>query len=606
MGNGLIGQSFGHYQILEQLGEGGMATVYKAYDTRLERKVAIKVIRTEKLAQETIGRALKRFEREAKALAKLNHPNIVQVIDYGEHQDKPYLVMPLLEGGTLKTQIREGGIPWLKSTELVHPIALALEYAHQLKIIHRDIKPSNILITQTGDPMLSDFGIAKILDIEETGELTGTGIGLGTPEYMSPEQFEGRADARTDIYALGVVLYEMVTGRKPYMAETPAGVIIKQATGPLPRPKQFARDLPDAFEKILFKALAKKPDDRFQNMGQFATALEQIILVYKQQKVRNIRRNKSIDTAVKSHKLTAGNLARMIRSVGSIKPTPKQIRTFWALTLALAAFFGLNWFTGQPSSSGSSFLPALQAVLPFGATSTPTATSTPIPTSTRTSTPTHIITQTPSITPTPVYMEGNILFEEDFEDNGIEGWKFGSYILNSRNPSQYWSIQQDTDGNSLLFGSVVSSDETGFAIGSSNWINYMIEFRSKVLVRGEDVNFQGFGVSLRNSEDRGCPLAYELGFGRWWFLGKTSGPGDLNGHCPFRHLVEAPEKGIALEKWYQVKIVAYDTAIKSYIDGSLIHNIIDSSSQNGGVGISISNGAQVYFDDIKITKLLPR
>ena len=257
-----------------------MATVYKAFDTRLEADVAVKVIRTDNLAPNVLDRVRKRFDREAKALAKLTHPNIVKITDYGEHEGVPYLVMPHLPGGTLKERIRQGRTPWQEAVRLLAPIAGALEYAHRQKIVHRDIKPSNVLITDTGAPMLSDFGVAKVLsDSDETHELTGTGMGVGTPEYMAPEQFQGRADSRVDIYALGVVLYEMVTGRKPYIAETPAAVIIKQATEPLPRPNRFAPDLPDSIEKILIKSLAKAPKNRYQKMGEFALALERLVLV---------------------------------------------------------------------------------------------------------------------------------------------------------------------------------------------------------------------------------------------------------------------------------------------------------------------------------------
>lgn len=271
----LIGQSLGRYHVIEQLGEGGMATVYRAYDTRLETDVAVKVIRTENLAPSILERALKRFEREAKALAKLTHANIVKVLDYGEYEGRPYLVMPFLPGGTLKQRFRGQPLPWQDAVRIMLPISKALGYAHEQNIVHRDVKPSNILITQSGDPMLTDFGIAKIIDEEATQDLTGTSAAVGTPEYMAPEQVVSKnVDHRADVYALGIVLYEMVTGRRPFTADTPMAVLFKQASEPLPRPIQFAPELPDNIERILIKALAKKPEDRYQNMGAFTAALE--------------------------------------------------------------------------------------------------------------------------------------------------------------------------------------------------------------------------------------------------------------------------------------------------------------------------------------------
>jgi eukaryotic-like serine/threonine-protein kinase len=274
---GMTGQSIGRYHILQQLGEGGMATVYKAYDTRLERDVAIKIIRRGAFPPEQLERILKRFEREAKALARLSHANIVKVHDYGEYEGAPFLVMEYLPGGTLKEKMGKP-IPWQNATSLLLPVARALDYAHQQGILHRDVKPSNILLTETGEPMLTDFGIAKILDIEETHTLTGTGVGIGTPEYMAPEQGIGEGvDARADIYSLGIIFYELITGRKPYTADTPMAVVIKQINEPLPSPRQFVPELPDGVEKVLLKAVAKSPENRYPVMGAFAAALESLL-----------------------------------------------------------------------------------------------------------------------------------------------------------------------------------------------------------------------------------------------------------------------------------------------------------------------------------------
>src|SRR5512137_2441323 len=209
------GLYFDRYHILESLGEGGMASVYKAFDTRLERDVAVKIIRTDMFIPAVLQQVLKRFEREAKSLAKLSHPNIVSIIDYGEHEGVPYLVMEYLPGGSLKDRLSGQHMPWQDSFQLLLPIARALQFSHQQRIIHRDVKPSNILITLSDEPMLSDFGIARILESEGSTALTGTGVGIGTPEYMAPEQWTGEASPQSDMYSLGVVTYEMLTGRKP-------------------------------------------------------------------------------------------------------------------------------------------------------------------------------------------------------------------------------------------------------------------------------------------------------------------------------------------------------------------------------------------------------
>jgi len=271
----LSGQYLGRYYLSERLGEGGMAVVYKAYDIRLERDVAIKIIRSGAFPMDALGEVLKRFEREAKSLAKLSHPNIVKVHDFGEHEGSPYLVMEYLPGGTLR-RLLEKPIPWQDAIRVILPIARGVAYAHQRGILHRDIKPANILITESGEPMLSDFGIAKLFEEEQTTALTGSGMAIGTPEYMAPEQWGGKTSPQSDLYSLGIVLYEMVAGRKPYVADTPAAILIKQAMEPLPSPRKFASDLPEEVEFVLIKALAKNPEDRYQSMTEMVNVFENL------------------------------------------------------------------------------------------------------------------------------------------------------------------------------------------------------------------------------------------------------------------------------------------------------------------------------------------
>ena len=185
----LVGHDIGRYHIIEQLGQGGMAVVYKAFDARLEREVAIKLIRKGQFGIDYQDNMLKRFVREARSLAKMMHPNIVPIYDDGDYEGSPYLVMAYIPGGTLKTQTGRS-MSYGQAAHLLAPVARALEYAHSMNVIHRDVKPANILITSKGEPMLSDFGIAKILEGDEGSTLTGTGVGIGTPDYMAPEQWE--------------------------------------------------------------------------------------------------------------------------------------------------------------------------------------------------------------------------------------------------------------------------------------------------------------------------------------------------------------------------------------------------------------------------------
>ncbi|MDD2923042.1 MAG: bifunctional serine/threonine-protein kinase/formylglycine-generating enzyme family protein [Anaerolineales bacterium] len=274
----LIGQKFERYQIIDLLGEGGMATVYKAYDPRLDRQVAIKVIRRDAFPPDQAEMLLKRFERESKSLAKLSHPNIVGVLDYGEYDGSPYLVMEYLSGGTLKEKLGHP-LEWREAVKLALPIAQALAYVHDHNIINRDVKPSNVLMTDKGQPMLTDFGLVKAFgdETKDSTHLTSSGTGLGTPDYMAPEQWTGETTPQSDLYSLGVVLYEMITGHRPYTADTPAGVLLKQATESLPLPKRYIADLPQNVESVLLKALAKEPKDRYPDMHTFATELQNLL-----------------------------------------------------------------------------------------------------------------------------------------------------------------------------------------------------------------------------------------------------------------------------------------------------------------------------------------
>ena len=268
----LTGQTLGQYRLLEQIGRGGMATVYKGYQPALERYVAIKILPTY-LAHEPDFAA--RFEREAKSAARLNHPHILPVYDFGREGELNYIVMRYVEAGTLKERLGKP-LELERAVELITQIGAALDYAHRHGVVHRDVKPANVLMDEEGWPLLSDFGLARMM--EASVQLTKTGVGVGTPAYMSPEQGQGLAvDGRTDVYSLGVVLYEMLTGRVPFEAETPMAVVLKHITAPLPLPRQVNPSIPEAVEWVILKALAKDPDDRYATVGEMVAALREAV-----------------------------------------------------------------------------------------------------------------------------------------------------------------------------------------------------------------------------------------------------------------------------------------------------------------------------------------
>ena len=275
----VVGETVGPYQLLEQLGLGGMATVYKAYHVTLERYVAIKVLHAAYLEDKNY---ITRFQREARLVAKLDHPNIVPIYDFSELEGRPYLVMKYIEGETLKDVLQRlsAGNSGLERGEVVRiaqAVGSALAYAHQQGVLHRDVKPSNVLIASTGQIYLADFGLARIA---QAGSSTLTSETLvGTPYYISPEQALSQVnlDARTDVYSFGVMLYEMVVGRVPFSGDTPFAVIHDHLYTPLPIPHLINPDVPEAVEQVLFKALAKNRDDRYSGIEPMVAAFTEVM-----------------------------------------------------------------------------------------------------------------------------------------------------------------------------------------------------------------------------------------------------------------------------------------------------------------------------------------
>ncbi|NTV62092.1 MAG: protein kinase [Oscillochloris sp.] len=261
-------QTIGRYQVLSELGRGGMAVVYRAVDPQIGREVAIKVLPRE-LLHDREFRA--RFQREAEALARLEHPAIVPIYDVGEHDGQPYLVMRLMAGGSLADRLQQGMLSLAETARIIGDLAPALDYAHSHTIIHRDLKPANILFDQLGKPYLSDFGIVRMS--EATGGLTGSGS-IGTPDYMAPEIARpGGLTPLIDVYALGVTAFQMLSGRLPYQADTPMGTLVAHITEPIPDLLQIRPNLPTAARAFVERALAKNPTERYQSAADLAAAL---------------------------------------------------------------------------------------------------------------------------------------------------------------------------------------------------------------------------------------------------------------------------------------------------------------------------------------------
>ena len=264
------GTVLGSYRIVSELGRGGMATVYKAYQTALARNVAVKVL-PEYFAEEPGFK--ERFQQEAIAVANLRHRNIPAVHDYGESDGVTYIVSEYIDGGTLTARLGKP-LPLEYALQVLSAIGEALDYAHSRGVLHRDVKPSNVLLERDGTPVLADFGLAKMMASDKS-RLTRTGMIVGTPEYMSPEQCEGDdVSPASDQYALGVVAYEMLTGRPPFVGPTPVAVILSQVKDPLPPPRSINPAIPESIGLVLQKALAKRSADRYGSCAEFVRELK--------------------------------------------------------------------------------------------------------------------------------------------------------------------------------------------------------------------------------------------------------------------------------------------------------------------------------------------
>ena len=264
------GSALGRYRIVEQLGRGGMATVFRCHDPNLDRFVAVKVLPSYYTEDPTF---LGRFTQEAQAIARLNHPNILQIYDFGDDKGYTYIVSELVPGGTLQDRLIGEPMSVEQVISYMAPLSEAIDFAHASQVVHRDIKPGNVLINDSEQPILADFGLARMM--ESSTRFTQAQQAVGTPEYMAPEQALGTdADYRADLYSLGIIVYQMLVGQTPFQSDTPAATLMAHIHRALPMPRLMNPNIDETVEMVLLKALAKDPDDRFQSATEMVQALE--------------------------------------------------------------------------------------------------------------------------------------------------------------------------------------------------------------------------------------------------------------------------------------------------------------------------------------------
>jgi tRNA A-37 threonylcarbamoyl transferase component Bud32 len=543
--NQLAGQNLGSYSLLEVIGGGGMATVYKAYQSSADRFVAVKVIRAD-LSRDAELRA--RFEREARTIARLEHPTILPIYDVGEQDGTPFLVMRYVEGGSLSDRISAGRLPLRQAVDYIAQLGEALAYAHQQGIIHRDIKPANILITSRGHVLLSDFGIAKIL-ADDSG-LTATGMPVGTPFYMAPEQIQGQpVDARADVYSLGIVLYECLIGQRPFVAETPWAVLDMQLREPLPPPRGLRPEIPEALERVILTATAKQPEQRFESMEALVLALREsaqgIDLAAPETIVSPPLQPAPATAVLKGEQLGRRSSAWLWGGAA-------------ALVLAVAAvilWLGAGTQDNRATPAGTPQTPALAAGLRF-----------------------------------------------PFDDGRADRW--------TGTPDQWRVVRDETNG--LVYegqapddaqASTTPPEETTTALLALK--NYAVELRARIVTPGlRDDDFDDFWLSLRAHDDLtasgGCE-SYSF------FFDSTAGTEQIvrNGEGPCGDYTLLSSAATALEpnRWYTIRIEAAGQHLRLLIDGAVIAEADDERLEDGFFYMTLGQGTRVQFDDIHIIPL---
>lgn len=561
----LIGKALGQYQIVQVAGKGGMAIVYKAFQPSLNRYVALKVL-PDYLAQD--DQFVMRFEQEARAAAALRHPNIMVIYDVGQEGSTHFIAAEYLEGATLSQAIaaQHGPLPLPRIVNIINQLASALDFAHQRGLVHRDIKPSNAFIGADDHVTLMDFGIAKAL--QGGAQMTRTGTMVGTPEYMSPEQAEGRQiDQRSDIYSLGVMLYQLLTGRVPFQAETPTAVLLAHLTKVPQPPTQLNPSIPPAVEAVVMRSLAKRPEERFPTAGELARALAQAASgapasTYVPPTVIPGRPT-SAPPPVYAPPASQPGYALHTPTPPPLPPQPKSGRgvnwLLWGgLALAAGAFVCVVGLVSLFAIGSSSNKPTAQPNVPLV---TSTSDATPAPPSTET-------------VPTPA---ASVLFDDDFQSQQAsedKGWSF--------NPGDYvdyaWSVGKMT-----------------VSVKKKNWLGLnwpdgdYDDFGAEIEAQPTTSDYTEYGIVFRVSGSSDARSYYIFGAttkGKYYLQKKIDGTWadtDPVSATSSQYLKAGQTKNV-------LRVLARGDQILLYINGFLVKTVTDDSMSSGSVGIFAGTG----------------
>jgi serine/threonine protein kinase len=563
------GQMLGPYRIIGKVGQGGMATVYKAYQPSMDRNVAIKVLPTQ-LADSKEFAA--RFQQEARIIARLEHPHILPVFDYGESDGVSYFVMRYLEAGTLKTKMEAGPLPLKEIDRLFSQLADALGYAHSHGIVHRDLKPANALVDEQGNIFLTDFGIAKLLE-SASPRLTQTDAIMGTPAYISPEQAKAMpVDQRSDIYSLGIILYEMVTGRVPFVADTPLAVILQHVSDPLPLPSAIKRDIPESIERVILKALAKEPGDRYATTSEFLSAWKRAL-----EDVGTVRQSPERISPSAAHTVLSPAPTQG-RSVPVSQTAPKSGKST-GLIIGCVVVVCLVLSVGGVAIFGTGILTSLGQV-----------TDTPIPTNTEavippTEPPLSTETSIPTSTP-------DVLLEDDFSDNSLWGT-----LTNSDNAIEY-------DGEALRMQIFQKNWFVWSTPGGDDYDNLHAEV---TVTNNDGEDTTSFGIMCFKQTDLASFYYVAVAADSEYVIAKAiDGETDLfltnNDKWKFSDLIEKNKSS------YRIGMDCGNGTLTLYVDGVLIDSVADDTYTTGTIGLIAWSGANVdhgdvTFDDFVVQKL---